>query len=273
MTLATARSAAGGSGLPTSGSGVLASLLDDGAQAVTDDDEAALDVALDNRAFHNLCDFFLSRRGGIVFKEEFYVRRLHRLLTDFVVLMPLKVKEIRNRADDAARNGLMHEQEGIVYNMPLAGQHFEMLMRSVAALYAEDELGLGLVADYWCPTDGAGAAGVLPERFPQRQVALFKFVRLAGDLLMPSLYTPYVAMLVSLANHPQTALHCFNLLKMNGMAAVAASGQQQPNTSTVSWEHFFLSMQQYFANLRQEVAHPGDPTTAAIYRYSIRDFC
>ena len=43
-------------------------------------------------------------------------------------------------------------------------------------------------------------------------------MRLAGDLLMPSLYVPYVNMLVALSNHPQAALHCFNLLKLNGIA-------------------------------------------------------
>jgi len=35
--------------------------------------------------------------------QEFHVRRLHCLLTDFIVLMPLKLKELRNRADETAR--------------------------------------------------------------------------------------------------------------------------------------------------------------------------
>ena len=54
------------------------------------------------------------------------------------------------------------------------------------------------------------------ERLPQRQVSLNKFIRLAGDLLMPSLYAPYVQLLVNLCGHPEAALHCFNLLKLNG---------------------------------------------------------
>ena len=55
-----------------------------------------------------------------------------------------------------------------------------------------------------------------------------------------------------------------------------------PQPSTVSWDHFFHSMQQYFANLRQEVApHGADPAALAaaanVYRYgtlipSIYDF-
>jgi hypothetical protein len=85
--------------------------------------------------------------------------------------MPLKVKELRNRADDAARNGLMHEQEGIVYNMPLVGQHFEQMLRAIGGLYEKDPLGLGLVTDYWCPADG----GAVVERFPQVRSELWKY--------------------------------------------------------------------------------------------------
>ena len=50
---------------------------------------------------------------------QFYLRRFHGLVTDVLVQMPLKVKELRNRADDAARNKLMHEQEGVQFNVPL----------------------------------------------------------------------------------------------------------------------------------------------------------
>lgn len=48
------------------------------------------------------------------------------------------------------------------------------------------------------------------------QMALFKFVRMAGDLLPPSLYVPYLEMLRGLSNGKQSASCCFNLLKMNG---------------------------------------------------------
>ena len=111
------------------------------------------------------------------------------------------------RADEAARNKLMHEQEGIQFTVPLAGQHFENLLAALAGLYKNDNCGL--ILDFWCPTENM-------ERLPHRQVSLYKFVRLAGDLLMPSLYTPYVNLLVSLASHSEAALHCFNLLKLNG---------------------------------------------------------
>lgn len=137
-------------------------------------------------------------------------------MTDFLVQMPLKVKELRNRADESARNQIMHQQEGIQYNIPLSGQHFEHLLTSISKLYSIDDLGLGLVLDYWCPTSGENNTSE-NNRLPQRQVSLYKFVRLAGDLLMPSLYVHYIKMLVSLARHQEASLHCFNLLKLNGM--------------------------------------------------------
>ena len=65
------------------------------------------------------------------------------------------------------------------------------------------------------------------------QVALYKFVRLAGDLLMPNLFVPYVTMLTGLADSPAAAPYCFNLLKLNGNGS-----------SNVSLDHFFQSLQQ-----------------------------
>jgi len=44
-------------------------------------------------------------------------------------------------------------------------------------------------------------------------------VRLAGDLLLPPLYVPYINMLAGLANGPRSAHHCFILLRGNGIAA------------------------------------------------------
>ena len=60
---------------------------------------------------------------------------------------------MRNRADDAARNKMMHEQEGIQYSVPVAGQHFQQLLLSVASLYSGDSLELGLSDAYWCAAE------------------------------------------------------------------------------------------------------------------------
>lgn len=42
--------------------------------------------------------------------QEFYLRRLHHLITDFIVLMPLKMKELRNKAEDAAKTISVYAQ-------------------------------------------------------------------------------------------------------------------------------------------------------------------
>ena len=198
-----------------------------------EEDEMFVDMALENRVFHILPQLVFSAPSFA--KEEFYQRRMHTIITDFLTLMPLKIKELRNRADDSARNAVMHEQEGIQYTVPLGGQHFSQLLVTISSLYTGDPLDLGLADSYWCSTDAADT-----RHCPAKQVALYKFVRLAGDLLMPSLYVPYINMLAGLADTPKAAVHCFSLLKQNSAGS-----------SSVSLDHFFSSLSQYFSNLGQ----------------------
>jgi len=46
--------------------------------------------------------FFIKYFNSCEF-QEFYVRRIHTLFTDLLILMPMKVKEMRNFADEAAK--------------------------------------------------------------------------------------------------------------------------------------------------------------------------
>ena len=64
--------------------------LDEEQQTVVEDDESVLDNALDNGVFHWLLQAFLPSKT--LKTEEFYKRRFHQLLTDLIVLMPLKVR-------------------------------------------------------------------------------------------------------------------------------------------------------------------------------------
>ena len=196
-----------------------------------EEDEMFVDMALENKVFHLVPGLVFSASSFA--KEEFYQRRMHTIVTDFLTLMPLKIKELRNRADDSARNAVMHEQEGISYNVPLAGQHFGQLLVLISQLYTGDPLDTCLADVYWCQ-DTTHVSD-------PKQVALYKFVRLAGDLLMPSLYVPYINMLAGLADTPKAAVQCFSLLKQNSAAG----------TSTVSLDHFFASLSQYYSNLGQ----------------------
>ena len=88
------------------------------------------------------------------------------------------------------------------------------------------------------------------------QVSLYKFVRLAGDLLPAPLFVPYIEMLCGLSNSPQAAHHCFNLLKST------ANGP-------LSWDHFFASVKQYYMDLRQDGANTGDTLISDFYSLSL----
>ena len=84
------------------------------------------------------------------------------------------------------------------------------------------------------------------------QVSLYKFVRLAGDLLPSSLFTPYLDMLFGLSNSPVAAHHCYNMLKANSASLGAGTA-----SSNVSWDHFFLTMKQYYLIMKQDAALTG----------------
>ena len=85
-------------------------------------------------------------------------------------------------------------------------------------------------------------------------MALYKFIRLAGDLLPPSLYIAYASMLCGLANGKRAAHQAFTLLKQNSSGG---------GGSLISWEHFFASLHRYFNSLRQESL----PVPDTIYRH------
>ena len=59
-------------------------------QNVLEDDESVLDLALENGLFHVLPFTLITKKT--LTNEEFYFRRIHQLITDLIVLMPLKVR-------------------------------------------------------------------------------------------------------------------------------------------------------------------------------------
>ncbi|XP_046735126.1 nuclear pore complex protein Nup205 [Diprion similis] len=220
-------------------------------QNITEEDEILVEAALANKAFHFLSEVLL--QSSHIHNEEFYVRYIHTLISDFILLMPLKVKELRNRADESMRIVQAYQQEGIEPPMNL-DNHFEYLMLSVAELYKKDPLKLNLAMDYWCQhSDSSHMPSTLhASRLPPRQVALFKFVRLAGEVLPSGLFGPYLKMLASLASSLPAARQAFNFLKLNGPSGA----------TTISWDHFFNSLSRYYFNLRQELP----PTQDTVYR-------
>ncbi|XP_044009117.1 nuclear pore complex protein Nup205 [Aphidius gifuensis] len=221
-------------------------------QNITNEDEILLEAALSNKAFHFLTNVIFQSED--IHKEEFYIRYFHTFISDFITLMPLKVKELRSRADESMRFIAAYQQEGIDPPMNL-DDHFEYLMLMIAELYKKDPLKLNLVVDYWCQhtesSNHLSTTNHTSSKLPSRQVALFKFVRLAGEILPAGLFVSYLKMIASLASSNQAARHAFNFLKPNG-----SSG------STISWDHFFSSLSRYYYNLRQELP----PSQDTIYR-------
>lgn len=231
----------------------------------TEADEALADQAL-------LGDVFLFMKEGMLgcesfSQEEFYIRRLHSLITDFLALMPMKVKQLRNRADEDARLVHMSLQMGSELPSSLR-KDLDHLMILIGEFYSKDPFGLELGLEFWCPTESlqhtslqGSYLGMALQRPPHKQVVLSKFVRQMGDLLPSTLYISYLRMLKGLANGPQCAHYCFSLLKTNG--ATHSDNIQGVSGSPVSWEHFFQSLMLYHENLRRDFPNPD----AAQYRH------
>ena len=59
-------------------------------QNYIDEDETMLDSALSSGLFHWMPQYIMTKKT--LTQEEFYFRRIHQLLTDLIVLMPLKVR-------------------------------------------------------------------------------------------------------------------------------------------------------------------------------------
>lgn len=179
------------------------------------EDEILIEAALSNKVFHFMTEILF--KNSCIHQEEFYIRYFHTLISDFILLMPVKVKELRSRADESMRLIQAFQHEGIEPPMNL-DNHFEYLMLMIAELYKRDPLNLNLAMDYWChhaDTTHVSAPTYI-SRLPSRQVALFKFVRLAGEILPAGLFVPYMKMIASLASSPQAARHVFNFFKPNG---------------------------------------------------------
>ncbi|KAH0510127.1 Nuclear pore complex protein Nup205 [Microtus ochrogaster] len=182
----------------------------------TEADEAIAELAIADSVFLFLTESVVLSEN--FYQEEFYIRRIHNLITDFLAFMPMKIGE----------------------------------------LYKKNPFHLELALEYWCPSEPlqtptimGSYLGVAHQRPPQRQVVLSKFVRQMGDLLPPTIYIPYLKMLQGLASGPQCAHYCFSLLKVNGSSHV--ENIQGAGGSPVSWEHFFQSLLLYHEHLRKDL--------------------
>lgn len=200
------------------------------AMRVIDQDESLVDEAIQMKIFDFIHYTLFDNKT--VFTTEFYFRKMHVLLTDFIELMHSKVKELRAGADETAKTVQCYIEQGIDPPINLC-HNFETLLLAVGKLYENDRLRLGLSLEYWGPME---VAGNYP-RASSRSVSLFKFIRLAGELLPPILFIPYLKMLAGLSSCQQSARNAFNLLKQ---------GSGVSGSTTLSWDHFFSSLTRYY---------------------------
>ncbi|XP_045608227.1 nuclear pore complex protein Nup205 [Procambarus clarkii] len=210
---------------------------------ILEDDDAVLDDSLKGKVFSFIQNSILSKKNTPL--DTFYCQRLHSILSDFIIHVPERVKAMKNRADENSRLITANLRESLQPPTNL-DQPFEELLICLAALYQDGQCG-ELVEDYWCPSEILPTASLQYRGQGTRQMALFKFVRLPGDYLPPSLFVPYVNLLTSLATTPRSAQYVYNFLRMNS--------QPLSHGSNLAWEHFMTALTQYYNNLRIE--EPG----------------
>ncbi|KAI5637335.1 hypothetical protein NE865_09904 [Phthorimaea operculella] len=110
--------------------------------------------------------------SDFVSKEEYYQRRIHTLITDFIVLMHSKLMEMRVKADEAARAVQMYAAEGLT---PPVGTGTSRT-RLDSLLRCVEKLyardPLGLRHDYWKACD----TGASPHVYRTRLDSLLRCV-------------------------------------------------------------------------------------------------
>ncbi|CAH1170192.1 unnamed protein product [Phaedon cochleariae] len=211
-------------------------------------EEGFVDAAIEMNVFTFMHNVLLENKT--LYKEPFLYKRIHNLITDFIFFMYPKVKDLRMKADEIARTMQVYIREELdaPANLP---RFFEYLLLTVGKFYSNDVLNTDYVSNYWSLTE-INPNQNYSYRAAPRSVSLFKFIRLAGDVLPTTLFVPYITMLSGLSSSQQTARHCFNMLKQVGSHISA----------NLSWDHFFMSFSQYYNNLRQE----APPQTDTVYR-------
>ncbi|CAH2100438.1 unnamed protein product [Euphydryas editha] len=191
-----------------------------------DQDEMLVDAAIDGGVFEYLDEAILS--SDLVASEEYYQRRIHSLITDFIVLMHSKLMEMRVKAEEAARAAQMYQAEGLA--APGAPRsRLDALLRCVERLYARDPLALR--RDYWAACDAAHHT----YRAGGRAATLYKFVRLSGEVVVAALLPGYLRALAALA----VPRHTWALLARR---------------DALSAHHLLTALSLYYRNLRADPA-------------------
>lgn len=179
------------------------------ANIVRDDD----DSFLRRDVFAFLRDHLFYDSALITFEANVF-RRYHELLKDFIVYMPMKVKEMKGRSDDAAKTAALYHNQGFV-RPPNLPQEYESFMECLGVFYSCDELNLSV--DY----------------FDQgmKHLALNKLAR-GACIDTPTMFIPNARFMTGLARGAPEEV--FDVLKQNG--------------HNFSFDHFFESIMAYLSS-------------------------
>jgi len=149
-----------------------------------------------------------------IFSDEFVMRRFHDFFTDFISYMPMKIKEMKMRSEDAAKTANLYSKQGI-QRPPNLPQDYENFMGCLGKFYSQDSYDL---SSYYFN----GEVCYLP---------LNKLAR-GACIDPPVLFVPNATFLRGLAK--SSANDVFDLLKQNG--------------HNFSFDHFFDSIMKYLSN-------------------------
>lgn len=204
-----------------------------------EDDEVVLDKALKEKPF-NFIEKALLAESNLPL-DTFHAQKLHSILTDFIHHLSDRVRIMKNIADENARKIAANVREGLEPPTNLE-QPYEDLLNCLAALYTNSQCE-DLVEDYWYDHLYTST----PFRNQSlKQIALYRFVRLPGDFLPPSLFVPYLNFLCGIATSAKAAQSAYNFLRMNN--------QPLARGSNLSWDNFLNAFTQYYNNMRGQ--HP-----------------
>lgn len=164
------------------------------------DDEVLIDECIEKKVFDHFTKLIVNCR--CLGEEEFFIRRVHVILSDFVGLMPLKVKELRDKGDEMGRIIGAYLAEGLQPPENLC-RHFESLLNLIAEVYKHDHYGLA--DDIWKST-------AEDKQVVLKFVNFHKFMSSSIDSYLPQiLHVPLLHLLTSFAR--VSPFNIYNILK------------------------------------------------------------
>lgn len=146
--------------------------------------------------------------------EEIIVRRYHQIFKDFIAFMPMKVKEMKGRSEDAAKTAALYQNQGFV-RPPNLPHDYESFLECLGVFYSHEEESFS--TDFFDPD--------------VRHLALNKLAR-GACIDSPTMFVPNAKFMVGLAKGAPEDV--FDLLRQNG--------------HNFSLDHFFESIMQYLSS-------------------------